>query len=162
MEFENKLEFCLVFEILFWVGFRLGELMVFILKDIFENKINIDKSYMKLNGEDIVFFFKIFKSKCIVFILSFLYNNIKDYLFKLYDLKEDERIFKFVKSYLYKELDRCCKLFGIKRIRVYDLRYFYVFLLVNMDVNILIIVECLGYEKVEIIWNIYFYLYLNK
>lgn len=162
MEFENKPEPRLAFEILFWAGLRLGELMALTPKDVFENKINIDKSYMKLNGEDIVSSPKTPKSKRIVPIPNFLYNNIKNYLSKIYDLKEDERIFKFAKSYLHKELDRCCKLSGIKRIRVHDLRHSHASLLVNMDVNILTIAERLGHEKAETTWNTYSHLYPNK
>ncbi|WP_413927204.1 tyrosine-type recombinase/integrase [Clostridioides sp. ES-S-0001-03] len=162
MEFENKSEPRLAFEILFWTGLRLGELMALTPKDVFENKIKIDKSYIKLNGEEIISSPKTPKSKRIVPIPHFLYNNIKDYLSKLYDLKEDERIFKFAKSYLSKELDRCCKLSNIKRIRVHDLRHSHASLLVNMDINILTIAERLGHEKAETTWNTYSHLYPNK
>lgn len=40
---------------------------------------------------------------------------------RLYDQKEDERIFQFTKSFLYKEMDRGSKKSGVKRIRIpYD------------------------------------------
>lgn len=162
IEFEKKPEPKLAFEILFWTGLRLGELLALTPKDIFENKISVEKSYIKLNGEDIVSYPKTSKSKRVVPIPCFLYNNIKDYLSKLYDLKDNERIFKFAKSYLSKELNRCCKLSNVKRIRVHDLRHSHASLLVNMDVNILTIAERLGHEKVETTWNTYSHLYPNK
>ncbi|WP_334304695.1 tyrosine-type recombinase/integrase [Metaclostridioides mangenotii] len=46
-------------------------------------------------------------------------------------------------------MNRCCKLSGVKRIRVHDLRHSHASLLVNMDINILIISERLGHEKVD-------------
>lgn len=45
-----------VFQILYWCGLRLGELLALMPQDIdFENKvIRITKSYQRLQGEDII------------------------------------------------------------------------------------------------------------
>lgn len=162
IKFENKDDANIAFKILFWSGIRLGELLALTPQDVSETELNINKSYIKLKGEDIISSPKTVKSKRIVTIPFFLYNEIKDYISKLYDLRENERIFKFSRAYLNLELKRCAELASVKKIRVHDLRHSHASLLVNMDINILTIAEHLGHEKVETTWNIYSHLYPNK
>ncbi|MGG5437246.1 tyrosine-type recombinase/integrase [Clostridioides difficile] len=162
IEYENKLDANLAFKILFWTGIRLGELLALTPKDVSKNQIDINKSYLKLNGEDIISTPKTPKSKRVIPIPSFLYAEIENYLSKLYNLKENERIFKLNKSFLFRELNRCCKLSNVKKIRIHDLRHSHASLLVNMDINILTIAERLGHENAETTWNTYSHLYPNK
>lgn len=56
------------FQILYWCGLRLGELLALTLQDIdFENKvIKITKSYQRLQGEDIITDPKTPKSKRVI------------------------------------------------------------------------------------------------
>lgn len=162
IDYETKEEPKLALNILFWSGIRLGELLALTPNDIYDNLIDINKSYIRLNNEDIISEPKTPKSIRKVIIPTLLYNDIKNYISKLFKIESNDRIFQFAKSYLGKEIDRCCKLSNVKRIRVHDLRHSHASLLVNMDINILTISERLGHEKVDTTWNTYSHLYPNK
>lgn len=163
IECEDKPGAKIAFEILFWSGIRSGELMALTPKDILQDKkLNINKSYARLEGEDIISEPKTPKSKRVIPIPDFLYDDIQKYLNSLYEIGEDERIFYFTKHFLKKEIERCCKLSGVKVIRVHDLRHSHASLLIELGYNILVISERLGHEKVETTWNTYSHLYPNK
>jgi integrase len=163
IDYEDKPAAKLAFEILFWTGIRSGELMALTPKDILpDKKISITKSFTRLEGEDIISEPKTPKSKRIIPIPDFLYDHIQQYINSLYEINEDERLFYFTKSFLKKELERCCELSGVKVIRVHDLRHSHASLLIELGYNVLVISERLGHEKVETTWNTYSHLYPNK
>lgn len=53
-------------------------------------------------------------------------NEVKDYMSKLYDLKDTDRVFPFTKSYINNAMARACKKSGVKKIRIHDIRHPYV------------------------------------
>lgn len=152
------------FEVLYWTGIRIGELMALTSKDIdFDNKtLSINKSYQRLNKEDIITDPKTPKSNRIIALPDFLCDDLKEYINKLYEIKPDDRIFNFTKFYLHHEMDRGCKKSSIKRIRLHDLRHSHASLLIEMGFSPLLIAERLGHEKVETTLNTYSHLYPNK
>jgi len=152
------------FETLYWTGLRIGELMALTPKDIdFDNKtLSINKSYQRLNKEDIITDPKTPKSNRSIALPEFVCNDLQEYIGKLYDLKLDDRIFPFTKFFLHHEMDRGCKKSGVKRIRLHDLRHSHASLLIEMGFSPLLIAERLGHEKVETTLNTYSHLYPNK
>ncbi|MDU5080289.1 site-specific integrase [uncultured Tissierella sp.] len=163
IEFEDKPAAKLAFEILFWTGIRSGELLALTPEHILPDKIlDINKSYARLKQEDIIDKPKTEKSIRLIPIPDFLYDNIQSYISSLYKIEPDERIFYFTKSFLKKEIERCCKLSGVKEIRVHDLRHSHASLLIELGYDILLISERLGHENVETTWNTYGHLYPNK
>ena len=163
IEHEDKPAAKLAFEILFWTGIRSGELLALTPKDILpDKKINITESYARIKQEDIITEPKTPKSIRVIPIPDFLYDNIQDYIHSLYEIEQDERIFYFTKSFLRKEIQRCCKMSGVKEIRVHDLRHSHASLLIELGYDILLISERLGHENVETTWNTYGHLYPNK
>lgn len=116
------------FEILYWCGLRMGELLALTPADFnFEtHTLRINKSYQRLHREDVITPPKTLKSNRTIKMPQFLCDEMQDYLKMLYEPKEDERIFMISKSYLHHEMDRGAKASGVKRIRVHDLRHPYV------------------------------------
>ena len=53
-------------------------------------------------------------------------NEVKDYMSKLYDLKDTDRGFPFTKSYINNAMARACKKSGVKKIRIHDICHPYV------------------------------------
>lgn len=163
IEYQDKPAAKIAFEILFWTGIRSGELLALTPRHILpDKKIDINKSYARLNREDIIDDPKTPKSKRIIPIPDFLYDNIQAYINSLYKIEEDDRIFYFTRDYLKKEMDRCCKPSGVKVIRVHDLRHSHASLLIELGYDVLLISERLGHENVETTWNTYAHLYPNK
>ena len=118
----------MAFLLLYWTGMRIGELLALTYNDIDLEKrtISISKSYQRLDGRDIITPPKTPKSKRIVTIPPFLAEELRDYMFHLYGIMADERMFRFTKSYMEHEIIRGIKASGVKRIRLHDLRHPYV------------------------------------
>lgn len=161
--FEDKPAAYLGFEILFWCGLREGELFALTPADITDDKvIHITKTLARVEGEDLITSPKTQKSIRDVPIPDFLYEEYKDYVSRIYGIQPQDRLFYFTKGFIGKEIKRCCKLAGVKRIRTHDLRHSHASLLIDMGYSIFLISERLGHEKVDTTMNIYGHLYPNK
>lgn len=153
----------LAFEIMFYGGLRIGELLALTPEDILDSKaINITKSYTRLDQEDIISTPKTPKSIRTVSIPAFLYEKIQAYIAGIYDVQPDTRLFAYGKGTLNRNLTACAKAAGLPGIRVHDLRHAHASLLIEMGYNILLISQRLGHEKVETTWNTYAHLYPDK
>lgn len=143
------------FQILYWCGLRLGELLALTPQDIdFENKvIRITKSYQRLQGEDIITDPKTPKSKRIINMPDFLCEELQDFISKLYGVLPADRIFHMTKSFLHHEMSCGASLAGVKRIRVHDLRHSYVSLLISMGFSAVSIGNRVGHESVDITYR---------
>ena len=143
------------FEILYWCGLRMGELLALTPVDFnFEtHTLRINKSYQRLHREDVITPPKTLKSNRTIKMSQFLCDEMQDYLKMLYEPKEDERIFTISKSYLHHEMNRGSKISGVKRIRVHDLRHSHVSLLINMGFTVLAIADRMGHESIDITYR---------
>lgn len=81
---------------------RIGELMALTKADVdvHKNTISVTKSYQRFDKRDVITEPKTPKSRRVISIPEFLVADYVDYFEKLYDLGDDERIFKFTKHYL--------------------------------------------------------------
>ena len=143
------------FEILYWCGLRLGELLALTAADFDFDKstVRINKSYQRIGGEDIVTDPKTAKSIRSVQMPDFLAEEIKDYIKSLYGMGNDERIFPISKNYLHREMSRGCKATGVKRIRIHDLRHSHVSLLIEMGFSAVAIADRVGHESIDITYR---------
>ncbi|MFI3215026.1 MAG: site-specific integrase [Eubacteriales bacterium] len=121
------------FEMLYWTGVRIGELMALTMEDFDFQKqtVRINKSYQRIEGEDVITSPKTPKSVRTINIPKFLVEEMKEYFAMLYKYKKDDRIFQISKSFLHHEMDRGSKSSGVKRIRIHGLRHAYVKLLLK-------------------------------
>ena len=151
------------FEMLYWCGLRIGELLALTQADFDFDKgtVSVSKSYQRLKGEDVVTTPKTEKSNRVIKMPDFLIEGIKDYLKSLYGLKPTDRIFPVTKSYFHHEMTRGSKEQGVKRIRVHDLRHSHVSLLIDMGFSAVAIADRLGHESINITYN-YAHLFPSK
>lgn len=153
----------LAFDILFYTGMRIGEVLALTPADIKPNKrIDINKNFAVVDGEELFLTPKTPKSKRTIAIPDFLYDEIQDYISKLYEPDEDEMIFYFGKSLLEREIKVYAKKADLKPIRVHDLRHSHASMLINMNFGPLEISERLGHESVKTTLDIYSHLYPDK
>lgn len=151
------------FYVLFWTGMRIGELLALTKQDInFEKKIiTINKSFQRIKGQDLITAPKTSGSKRIIDIDDNLVQILKSYMEKLYELKNDDRIFPRTRSIYEYEIKRIAEAVNLKCIRVHDLRHSHASLLIHLGINVVAISKRLGHEKVQTTLNIYSHLYPN-
>lgn len=153
-----------IFMTLYYTGMREGELLALTLADIdFEKStITINKSYQRINREDVITTPKTPKSNRVVTMPNVLAECLKVYISQCYDLDEENRIFPYTKYFLTHEMQRGCKKSGVKKIRIHDIRHSHASLLVEMGFSPLLIAERLGHERVQTTMETYSHLYPNK
>ncbi len=153
-----------IFYLFFYSGIREGELLALTLNDFnFEdNTVSINKTYVRLDGKDIIQEPKTKKSKRIVSLPKQIMEMILDYSKQLYEYQPTERLFCVTKNYLLRKMEKYCKLSGVKKIRIHDLRHSYASMLIELGVPPLEIQERLGHEDIQTTLNTYSHLYPNK
>ena len=151
------------FEMLYWCGIREGELLALTPADFDFKKgtVTINKSYQRLNKQDVITTPKTEKSNRTIKMPQFLTDEIQDYLKMLYDVGENDRMFTVTKSYLHREMDRGAKEAGVKRIRIHDIRHSAVSLLIDMGFSATAIADRVGHESIDITYN-YAHLFPSK
>jgi integrase len=149
------------FMILFWTGLRIGELLALTPADIDleKRRLTVNKTYQRIEGEDLISEPKTPKSWRTISLPAFLCDYIADYEKRLVGLKNDDRLFPYTKYFFEHEMQRGVKESGVKKIRIHDLRHSHASLLVSMGFSIKEIQQRLGHEKVETTLNTYAHLY---
>ena len=143
------------FEMLYWCGIREGELLALTPADFdFEAQtVRINKSYQRLKGQDVITTPKTKKSNRVIQMPDFLCDEMQDYLKQFYGAEPDSRIFPVSKHYLKHEMERGCKVTGVKKIRVHDIRHSHVSLLLDMGFSALAIADWVGHESIHITYR---------
>ncbi|MDR2197403.1 MAG: site-specific integrase [Coriobacteriales bacterium] len=140
------------FEVLYWCGLRLGEMLALTHGDIdFAKKtIRVNKSLQRIGGKDIIGDPKTTKSKRIVTMPDNLCVELKQYMALIYNAKPEDRLFHVSKSNLNTQIKKHADLAGIKQIRVHDLRHSHISLLIELGFSPVAIAPRVGHESIEI------------
>ena len=143
------------FEMLYWTGIREGELLALTKSDFDFKKgtLTINKSYQRLEGEDIITTPKTEKSNRTIIMPDFLCIEMKEYIKSLYGYRKHDRIFQISKSYLHHEMDRGAAAAEIRRIKIHGLRHSHISLLIHLGYSPLAIGERVGHEAVDITYR---------
>lgn len=151
------------FQMLYWCGIRIGELLALTPKDFdfTASTVLINKSYQRLKGKDVITTPKTKKSNRIIKMPKFLCEEMQEYISMFYEPSKDDRIFPISKSYLHHEMDRGSKIANVQRIRIHDLRHSHVSLLIEMGFTALAISDRLGHESIEVTYR-YAHLFPSK
>ena len=161
---RNKSRSFMAFQVLYYTGMRIGELMALTKADVDldARTVSISKTYSRRNGEDVITPPKTPKSNRVIAIPPFLCDELRAYMTTLYGLQGGDRIFPFTKYFLEHEMVRGCRLSGVKKIRLHDLRHSHASLLIEEGFSPLLIAERLGHENVETTLNTYSHLWPHK
>lgn len=143
------------FEMLYWCGIREGELLALTSSDFdfVGSSVSINKSYQRLNGQDIITTPKTRKSNRVIKMPQFLCEEMQEYIKMFYSAGKSDRIFPVSKHYLKHEMERGSKETGVKRIRIHDIRHSHVSLLIDMGFTALAIADRVGHESIDITYR---------
>lgn len=152
------------FEILYYTGIRLGELIPLTIADADTKNgiLHINKSLQRVKRKDIITPPKTQKGIRDIVLPRFLCNEIEEYKSHLYGITDDSRLFEISKCALYYPMKKYSALAGVPAIRIHDLRHSHVALLIEHNISPLVIAERLGHESVDITLGTYGHLYPNK
>ena len=160
----DNLTFFTIFEILYYTGMRVGELLALTLQDIDfkENKISINKGYYRITGKDLIDKPKTIHGERVVDIPDFLTQEIREYVSHLYEPDPTARLFEKRPQYVRSVLRDHSQKAGVKEIRVHDLRHSHASVLINLGANPVLVAERLGHESPDITLKIYAHLFPNQ
>ena len=143
------------FEMLYWTGIREGELLALTPAD-FDFKagtVNINKTYTRSEGRDIITDPKTPKANRMIRMPDFLIDEMKECIRMQFGLSQTDRVFRVTKYFLHHEMDRGVKESGVKRIRIHDLRHSHVSLLIEMGFSAVAIADRVGHESIDITYR---------
>ena len=152
------------YQILYWCGIRVGELLALTYSDIdlVKKTITINKSYQVVQGIEYITDPKTPMSKRIISIPDFLCLEIRQLMGLVYHFMPTDRIFTSIsKSYLGRHIKYGAKQAGIKQIRVHDLRHSHVSHLIELGFSPVSIASRVGHKSIEITLR-YAHLFPNK
>lgn len=151
------------FELLYWCGIREGELLALTPADFdFKNKmLRINKSYQRLKGKDVITPPKTKQSNRMIKMPKFLCDEMKDCMKMYYDLQDTDRIFPVTKHYLTNEMERGCKITGVKKIKIHGLRHSHISFLIDRGFTALAIGKRVGHSGEKITYR-YAHLFPSK
>lgn len=151
------------FEVLYWCGIRLGELLALTPEDVElkSGMLRINKSYQRIGRRDIITEPKTKKSIRTIKMPNFLCEELEEYLKTLYGIKPTDRMFPVTKSYLHHEMDRGSKAAGVKRIKIHGLRHSHISHLIDLGFSAVAIADRVGHESIDITYR-YAHLFPSK
>lgn len=155
----KKPAYRLALQLLYWLGIRVGEALAATPADFLPSCVfRIEKTYHRKAGEDTAGPPKTENGYRELTMPRFLYDEVMDYVGRLYGMGAHDRIFYFTHGTLNNELDRAAAAAGVKRIRIHDLRHSHAALLVELGYSIPAIAERLG-DSVKTTMETYIHLY---
>ncbi|MDO4820300.1 MAG: site-specific integrase [Prevotella sp.] len=163
-DIDKEDRYHVIFETLFWTGMRVGELLALTPADIsfVSNRIEINKTYFRMDKKDLITSPKTETSKRIIDIPQFLSDELKHFLECTYSVPDDGRIFPIVAESIQHKLKRICAKTGVKRIPVHSIRHSSVAYLISQGVQPLVIKERMGHANIKITLDTYGHLYPNQ
>ena len=164
IKYIDKPNIKVAFDVLYYCGLRLGELLALTRADVDLDThiIHINKSLQRIDKEDVITGPKTEKSNRDITIPKFLCDELANYFNMIYDCNGNTRLFIISKQALYYPMKKYSEIAGIKKIRIHDLRHSHVALLIEKNVSPLAIADRLGHDDIKMTLGTYGHLYPNK
>nr|DAE53227.1 MAG TPA: Integrase [Caudoviricetes sp.] len=156
-------EIHLILDMLYFGGFRSGELLALTPDDLdFDSgQINVDKSVQRIGGQDIVTSPKTDNSIRVVPMPLFVMQEAQGYVNRLYGIRRKDPIFHVSRDVLRDRIGKAAAAAGVKRIRLHDTRHSHVSLLIDLGFTPMLIAERIG-DTVDMVNNTYGHLFPNR
>lgn len=150
----------LVFNILFFTGIRVGELLALTGNDFKDGKLSITKSYARLEKRDIISTPKTKSSIRTISIPAHVIDLLDEYIESIYDYNPNNRLFsQITQSNISRQLNFIAEKARLPRIRTHDLRHSHASLLIKEGVQAKVIQKRLGHKDIQTTLNTYSHLW---
>lgn len=162
-QFENQPKVFISFELLYWCGIRVGELLALTPEDIDVKKhlLKITKTYVRHNQRDIISPPKTENSVRNVAMPDFLFAEVMDHI-NTSKCRKNERLIPRSCDFLKYHLKNGCKRSGVPQIRIHDIRHSHVSLLINQGFTAAAIAERVGHKHISTTMNVYAHLFPSR
>lgn len=170
-QFNNALRFCksqdiemiLLLKMLFFGGFRIGELQAITPADLLDNEmsVNINKTYKTVKRKWVKGPPKSENSYRRVPLPEFLWKELKTFVGHCYGMGMNDDIFNLKRSTIQYRLDIISEKSGQVRLRIHDLRHSHVAYLISLGFTFYEIADRIG-DTVAVVEQTYAHLYPNK
>lgn len=152
------------FQVLYYTGVRIGELLALQVGDVdFDKRVlTINKSLQRLKKRDVITEPKTPRSNRKINLPEFLLIDLQDYINSMGGVKKSDRLFPATKHFFENEKSRAVKESGLPCIRLHDFRHSHASLLIELGFSPIAVAERLGHEKVSTTLNTYGHLFPNK
>ena len=161
---DKGTRYYVIFEVLFYTGCRIGELLA-LTKDDFDfnsNIMHIRHTYYRVEGRDVITVPKTEQSVRDVVLPGFLADEVKEYINSLYQYPHDARLFPIVQEAVQHKLRDNIVKANVPKIPVHSLRHSASAYLISQGVPPMVIKERLGHKDIKITLNTYDHLYPNE
>lgn len=153
------------FEVLFWTGMRMGEMLALKPNDINfkELTVRVDETYTRFKGRDLITAPKTKSSIRTIHIPQTLADELQEYMNSIYGLKDNDRIFLVTKSGLHREIDKFIESYHIPDICIHGLRHSCASMLLSNLVNApeIVVSKILGHSSNKTMTGRYSHAYEN-
>ena len=122
--FDVRTEEGMAFEMLYWTGIRVGELLGLLYQDVNIDSgiININKSFQVVGGEGKFVNTKTVSSNRMITMPEFLVNELNEYIHCHVNQSSDKRLFCFTDRRLAYHLNHGIEQTGVKKIQLHRIR----------------------------------------
>lgn len=148
-----KDKYKLALNIMYWAGLRIGETLALTPADIKPYRITISKTFVSIRANQFIDTPKSESSMRIVEIPKFLYNEIAEYIDKMYD--KNTRLFSYPPVSLQHAIRVTCKRLGLERISPHVLRHSYASNLFNITKDPTVVSKQIGHSNSKITMQVY-------
>ena len=151
------------FEMLYWCGIRVGELLALTPQDTDPKKklLKITKTYTRQGGRDIISPPTTPDSVRDVGMPDFLFREIMSYTADA-GIKKNARLIPYTIDFLKYRLKTGCTKSGVKKIRIHDIRHSHVSLLIDQGFSAAAIAGRVGHRHISTTVNVYAHLFPNR
>ena len=154
----------LIFNILFWSGLRIGELLALTKQsfDFSAGTISVEKNLVHTTKGLLLVTPKTEKSKRTLFMPDFIMKEAEEYIDHLYQCKPEQMIFTIRRKTLHCIVKRVSEQVGLQPIKLHSFRHSHASFLIEHSFPPTAIADRLGHETVQTTLTTYAHLYENK
>lgn len=150
-------------DLLFFGGFRFGELLALTFSDLdfVKNEISISKTATRSGGALVVGPPKTKNGARVVPMPAAVMAALSAYCGRVYSPEPDQAVFGFSKTFISGNMKRAAAAVGLPSVRIHDLRHSHVSMLVDLGFSAFVIADRIG-DTVQMVNSTYGHLYPER